>query len=224
MGAAGDIARQVIGNDLKAAEQAFGVAAKGGAGGDTLGKSVMKAGRGMSIDAGDDISVFLGKDNVTITDKKKGSASTTTLRGQLANVLSSLIWLSNKDLKGGSSGSSGGGPSGGGDSGDAGGIDTSGVEAATGSVVDKGAAIAKKLMSNLGISKEQAAAIAGNFAHESGGFIPGIREGGPFGKSSKPWPKGTVGKGYGWAQWTNSAPGDRYDKFIQSYGGDYNKI
>jgi len=224
MGAAGDIARQVIGNDLKAAEQAFGAAAKGGAGGDTLGKSVMKAGRGMSIDAGDDISLFLGKDNVTITDKKKGSASTTTLRGQLANVLSSLIWLSNKDLKGGSSGSSGGGPSGGGDSGDAGGIDTSGVEAATGSVVDKGAAIAKKLMSNLGISKEQAAAIAGNFAHESGGFVPGIREGGPFGKSSKPWPKGTVGKGYGWAQWTNSAPGDRYDKFIQSYGGDYNKI
>ena len=69
-----------------------------------------------------------------------------------------------------------------------------------------------------------AAAIAGNFAHESGGFIPGIREGGPFGKSSKPWQKGTVGRGYGWAQWTNSVPGDRYDKFIQSYGGDYNKI
>jgi Phage tail lysozyme/D-alanyl-D-alanine carboxypeptidase len=221
MGAAGEIARQVIGNDLKSAGQAFGVKPSAGAGGDTLGKSVMKAGRGVSLEAGDDISLFLGKDNVIITDKKKGSASTTTLRGQLANVLSSLIWLSNKDLKGGTSGSTGGGgPSGG----DAGSIDTSGVEAATGSVVDKGAAIAKKLMSNLGITKEQAAAIAGNFAHESGGFIPGIREGGPFGRNSKPWPQGTVGKGYGWAQWTNSVPGDRYDKFIQSYGGDYNKI
>jgi D-alanyl-D-alanine dipeptidase len=223
MGAAGDIARQVIGNDLKAAEQAFGAKATAGAGGDTLGKSVMKAGRGVSLEAGDDISLFLGKDNVIITDKKKGSASTTTLRGQLANVLSSLIWLSQKDIKSESPG--GGSPSGGGGGGDDGGsIDTSGVEAATGSVVDKGAAIAKKLMSNLGISKEQAAAIAGNFAHESGGFIPGIREGGPFGRSSKPWPKGTVRRGYGWAQWTNSVPGDRYDKFIESYGGDYNKI
>lgn len=103
-------------------------------------------------------------------------------------------------------------------------VDTSGIEAASGSVVDKGVSIAKKFMSNLGMTKEAAAAIAGNFAHESGGFIPGIREGGPFGRSSKPWPKGTVGKGYGWAQWTNSVPGDRYDKFIQSYGGDYNKI
>jgi hypothetical protein len=79
-------------------------------------------------------------------------------------------------------------------------------------------------MSNLGISKEQAAGIAGNFAHESSGFVPGIREGGPYGKNSKPWPKGTIGRGYGWAQWTNSVPGDRYDKFIESYGGNYNKI
>jgi hypothetical protein len=108
MGAAGDIARQVIGNDLKAAEQAFGAAALGGAGGDTLGKSVIKAGRGMSIDAGDDISLFLGKDNIVITDKKKGSASTTTLRGQLANVLSSLIWLGQKDISSGSGSNSNG--------------------------------------------------------------------------------------------------------------------
>lgn len=107
---------------------------------------------------------------------------------------------------------------------DSGDVDSSGIEAASGSVVDKGVSIAKKFMSNLGLTKQAAAAIAGNFAHESGGFIPGIREGGPFGKSSKPWPKGTVGRGYGWAQWTNSVPGDRYDKFIQSYGGDYNKI
>jgi hypothetical protein len=119
-------------------------------------------------------------------------------------------------------GSTGGGSTGGG--GDSAGIDASGIEAATGSVVDKGISIAKKFMSNLGLTKEAAAAIAGNFAHESAGFFPGIREGGPFGTNSKPWPKGTVGKGYGWAQWTNARPGDRYDKFIESYGGDYNKV
>ena len=110
------------------------------------------------------------------------------------------------------------GPSGPGYSGDPGDI------AASGSVVQKGVEISKKIMTDGGATKEAAAAIAGNMAHESAGFIPGIREGGPFGRNSKPWPKGTVSKGYGWAQWTNSRPGDRYDKFIESFGGDYNKI
>ena len=99
-----------------------------------------------------------------------------------------------------------------------------GTLAVSGSVIDKGVEISKSIMKDGGATKQAAAAIAGNMAHESAGFIPGIREGGPFGKSSKPWAKGTVGKGYGWAQWTNSRPGDRYDKFIESYGGDYNKI
>ena len=97
-------------------------------------------------------------------------------------------------------------------------------DANSGSVQKKGTAIAKNFKNELGITKEAAAAIAGNFAHESAGFIPGIREGGPFGQNSKPWPKGTVGKGYGWAQWTNAAPGDRYDKFIKSYGSNYDKV
>lgn len=152
---------------------------------------------------------------------KNGNPDPKTLRGQLALLLESFIGITKKKIKGRSGSGSG---SGGGGSDDGGPIDTDGIAAATGSVTDKGAAIAKKFMSNLGLTKEAAAAIAGNFAHESGGFIPGIREGGPFGRNSKPWPKGTVGKGYGWAQWTNSAPGDRYDKFIDSYGGDYNKI
>lgn len=222
MGAAGEIARSLIGNDIKDAENSFGAQGIGGAGGDTLGKSINKGLRGIEINAGDDFSLLLGKKSVTITDKKNPTNDPKTLRGQLANVLSSLIWLSNQDLTSGGGG--GGGAPGAGPGEDPGDIDTSGVEAATGSVVDKGVAIAKKLMSNLGLTKEAAAAIAGNFAHESGGFIPGIREGGPFGRSSKPWPQGTVGRGYGWAQWTNSVPGDRYDKFIQSYGGDYSKI
>ena len=160
-----------------------------------------------------------GDTNVEKFIGKTGAPNPNTLRGQLALLLERFVGISKKKLKSGSSSSS---SSSGGD--DGGNIDVSGVEAATGAVVDKGAVIAKKFMSNLGLTKEAAAAIAGNFAHESGGFIPGIREGGPFGRSSKPWPRGTVGKGYGWAQWTNAAPGDRYDKFINSYGGDYNKI
>lgn len=150
---------------------------------------------------------------------RNGDPNPKTLRGQLALLLESFVGISKKKLKRGSSSSSSSSSSD-----DGGNIDVSGVEAATGAVVDKGAVIAKKFMSNLGLTKEAAAAIAGNFAHESGGFVPGIREGGPYGRNSKPWPRGTVGKGYGWAQWTNAAPGDRYDKFINSYGGDYNKI
>jgi hypothetical protein len=123
---------------------------------------------------------------------------------------------------GGGGGGGGGAPAGGGDgsgySGDPGNV------AVSGDVVTKGVEISKKIMSDTGATKQAAAAIAGNMAHESAGFVPGIREGGPFGRSSKPWPKGTVGKGYGWAQWTNHRPGSRYDAFIKSYGGDYNKI
>ena len=80
-----------------------------------------------------------------------------------------------------------------------------GTLAVTGGVTQKGVDITKKIMQDGGATKQAAAAIAGNMAHESAGFIPGIREGGPFGKSSRPWPQGTVGKGYGWAQWTNAA-------------------
>jgi hypothetical protein len=123
---------------------------------------------------------------------------------------------------GGGGGGGGGAPAGGGDgsgySGDPGNV------AVSGDVVTKGVEISKKIMSDTGATKQAAAAIAGNMAHESAGFVPGIREGGPFGRSSKPWPKGTVGKGYGWAQWTNHRPGSRYDAFIKSYGGDYNKV
>jgi hypothetical protein len=53
---------------------------------------------------------------------------------------------------------------------------------------------------------------------------PGEREGAPYGTPEKPPAMGTLRQGYGWAQWTNSAPGDRLDKFLKSYGGDKGKI
>jgi murein DD-endopeptidase MepM/ murein hydrolase activator NlpD len=90
--------------------------------------------------------------------------------------------------------------------------------------VDKGVSVAKKLIADLGITPAQAAGIVGNFLYESAGMNPGEREGAPFGTPEKPPAMGTLYQGYGWAQWTNSAPGDRLDKFLKSYGGDKGKI
>ena len=84
---------------------------------------------------------------------------------------------------------------------------------------NKEVSVAKNLMKDLGITKEAAAGIVANLSYESAGMTPGEREGPPYGKSEKPWPVGTVGEGYGWAQWTNSKPGDRLDKFISHIGG-----
>ena len=108
MGAAGEIAKALIGGDLNAAQNLFGVTPVKGGGGDTLGKSVMKASKGVEeIDVGNDISIFLGRENITIKDRKEPGNKTTTLRGQLANVLSALIWVSKKDIKGSTGGPSG---------------------------------------------------------------------------------------------------------------------
>ena len=103
----------------------------------------------------------------------------------------------------------------------AGAISTGGI---SGVGVTKGVSVAKKLIADLGISPAQAAGIVGNFLYESAGMNPGEREGAPYGTPEKPPSLGTIGVGYGWAQWTNSAPGDRLDKFLKSYGGDKGKI
>jgi hypothetical protein len=117
--------------------------------------------------------------------------------------------------------SSGGGGGGGGSGGDGGGGSTGGI---SGRGVDKGVSVAKKLIADLGVTPAQAAGIVGNFLYESAGMNPGEREGAPYGTPEKPPAMGTLRQGYGWAQWTNSAPGDRLDKFLKSYGGDKGKI
>lgn len=217
MGAAGDIARQVIGNDLKAAEQAFGAKATAGAGGDTLGKSVMKAGRGVSLEAGDDISLFLGKDNVIITDKKKGSSSTTTLRGQLANVLSSLIWLSQKDIKSGSSGGGESAGNGGDTTADSGGNMDAGDFKPGGPMHQKGAQIAKKLMGMIGIKDYQAAGIVGNLMQESA-LVPDRIQG----SGMKRGPLKLDGvTGYSYPQWTYIGRQKAFANYMESKGFDW---
>jgi hypothetical protein len=70
----------------------------------------------------------------------------------------------------------------------------------TGGFKEKSGAIMKRLMSDFGLSVEQAAGIVGNLGHESGGFKH-MQEISPLG--------GGRG-GYGWAQWT----GPRRDAFI----------
>ena len=101
MGAAGEIAKALIGPELAAAENIFGSSKVGG--GDTLGKSVTKASKTslMEVNAGSDISILIGLDNLTIKDTKNPSHNPTTLRGQLANILGALIWVSKKNISGG---------------------------------------------------------------------------------------------------------------------------
>ena len=62
----------------------------------------------------------------------------------------------------------------------------------------------KNLMNDYGLTKEQAAGIVGNLAHESGGLVPGIQE-----KNPK---KGRGG--LGWAQWTGPRRND-FEKYLK---------
>ena len=185
MGAAGEVAKALIGGDLAAAQNLFGVTPVGGGGGDSLGKSVKKASVGIGeIDAGSDISIYLGSDNVIIKDRKEGGNKAITLRGQLANVLSALIWVSKKNFSTGSGGPSPARPGAGGD--------TSGDFT--------GSANAEKAFNYLkskGLTAEQAAGLVGNFMQEAGQNID---------------PKITNSIGHkGIAQWD---PNDRWPKLV----------
>ena len=61
----------------------------------------------------------------------------------------------------------------------------------------------QNLMKDFGLTKEQAAGIVGNLAHESGGLVPGIQEKG--------------GGGIGWAQWTGSRRKD-FENYLKETG------
>lgn len=68
--------------------------------------------------------------------------------------------------------------------------------------------IANQLMSDFGLSKEQAAGVAGNLMHESAGMNSNVNE---FGSGGEPFGAPNSSQfGYGWAQWT----GDRKDAFL----------
>ena len=189
MGAAGEIAKSLIGSDLASAANLFGVSKVAGGGGDTLGKTVNKGGKGeFEIDAGDNsgISLFIGDKTVRITDKKNPANNPLTLRGQLANILGALIWVSKKNLSGGGGGGGAPSPS------RRGGGDTSGDFT--------GSANAEKAFNYLkskGLTPEQAAGLVGNFMQEAGVNIN---------------PKITNSIGHkGIAQWD---PRDRWPKLV----------
>jgi hypothetical protein len=93
-----------------------------------------------------------------------------------------------------------------------------------GNIKQKGAQLAKQLMSDLGITDFQAAGIVGNLLSEGfGKGIPDDIQDGTYSRESGPPPDyGTRGIGYGWAQWTNggnNGPEDRLNKFIIRLGG-----
>jgi hypothetical protein len=98
---------------------------------------------------------------------------------------------------------------------------TVGKSILSGNIKQKAAQLTKKLMADLGLTDVQAAGIVANLLNEGfGKGIPDDIQDGTYSRETGPPPDyGTIGVGYGWAQWTNSAPGDRLDKFIMRLGG-----
>jgi hypothetical protein len=83
-----------------------------------------------------------------------------------------------------------------------------GSMAATGAFKENAVPLATRLMHDFGLSKEQAAGVVGNLAHESAGLKAGIQEKNPLG--------GGRG-GLGWAQWTG--PRRRtFEAYLQKTG------
>jgi Phage tail lysozyme len=78
-----------------------------------------------------------------------------------------------------------------------------------------------RLMSELDINEIQASAILGNIGYLSNGAQPNYRDDDSYGPC---WPKGTIGRGYGWAQWKNSSDGtnslDSFIDFVKTVFGE----
>jgi len=90
-------------------------------------------------------------------------------------------------------------------------------QVATGSYPVKSAFIGKRLMEDFQLQDYQAAGILGNLALESTGLQPDVREGNTKGPC---WPRNTIGKGYGWAQWT----GSRMNEFIDHVKANFDNF
>lgn len=93
------------------------------------------------------------------------------------------------------------------------------------SFIAKSATLGPILMRDLGLTDFQAAGILGNLYVESGVISDRLEGKGTL--RGPCWPRGTVRKGYGWAQWTNGSgatpnnPG-RMDKFIDFVKTNFN--
>lgn len=88
------------------------------------------------------------------------------------------------------------------------------------SFVEKSRGYGLELVKELDITPIQAAAILGNIGHMSNGAQPNYREDGTYGPS---WAKGTIGLGYGWAQWENKKDGtNSLDSFIDFISSSFN--
>lgn len=88
------------------------------------------------------------------------------------------------------------------------------------SFVEKAGNYGSQLKADLNITDIQAAAIFGNIGHMSNGAQPNYREDDTYGPA---WPKNTLRKGYGWAQWENKSDGTRsLDQFIDHVKAQFN--
>lgn len=87
------------------------------------------------------------------------------------------------------------------------------------SFVEKARSYGIELIQDLDITPNQAAAILGNIGHISNGAQPNYREDNTYGPA---WAKGTIGLGYGWAQWENKRDGtNSLDLFIDFVQANY---
>ena len=87
----------------------------------------------------------------------------------------------------------------------------------------KAGTLGLRLMQELNLTDYQAAGILGNLAHESAGIQCDLRELGKNGGNGPCWPKGTLRKGYGWAQWTGSRMNEFIDFVMKNYNIDIQK-
>jgi hypothetical protein len=213
MGSSGELARQVIGQELSMLEKEGGPSRPANPG-ETLGKSVVKTSielDDVDFDNNEEVISYLGDRS----SYRKGS-DRNTLRGALAAILDVFESISKKSFRSGRRSGGGGGGSGGGADGGLsateGGISGSGIE--------KGNIIAKKLMSDLKISEAAAAGIVGNLLLESNLQPDNVEDGkgfedGPINNI----PVGTQRVGYGWGQWTNDRL-ERFRKFLKGRNAD----
>jgi hypothetical protein len=210
MGSSGELAKQVISDDLAEMQKQAG-GARPAQPGETLGKSVVKAGvslEQMQLGAGS------GEVNEYIGDKSSygKKSSRNTLRGALANILGVFESITKKSF---STGGGGGGTSGGssGSDGDLGPIE----EIKPGPMHTKGAQIAKNLMRLLSISDYQAAGIVGNLIQESSLVSDRIQ-----GSGMKRGPLKLDGvTGYSYPQWTSIDRQKNFAAYMESKGFDW---